>query len=1314
MKSLTLLSETIVPECIPFGNHLKRTFHTINPDNGDFYFVRFLNPSFSNIELVKCSETETLYPKISVVAVFSNGDPIQELEEVICGIKFLVDTQSICVAFINGDIVTVHLDGRDNDDEKDELIELVGSIDSLIKCMEWSPDEELVIFVTGNDTILEMTKDFDVITEFPINVEDLGEAVSISVGWGKKETQFHGSEGKLAAQRVVDITNFTLSNDDDFKPRISWHDDGNMFCCSAIDTNRGLRVIRVYNREGVLQSTSEPVDKLSYTLSWRPSGNLIASNQKFPDKHEIIFFEKNGLRHGEFSLRETGSHKVVEILWNCDSTILAIWLERGDSQSENSSCVQLWNMNNYHWYLKQEILIKADDSVISVSWDPETALRLYIVTQKKFHKFEFAWDNLCSNYIHEKDAAAIAVIDGSSVYLTPFRFLNVPPPMCAFTVKLESPASYVSFSPNNGGNDFAVLQINQMITFFDWQGALNKPCTPPTLIGSIKLKLLDSKDHGFIRQIAWINKEILLCILNDPESRSDDIFLVKMDFKEEFNPIVRYVEKICNSFVIKRLNWNPTHEKIYLISNDGMVFDVEINLDQFNEKDEKNNYIKVSDSPFICFPESCTWVESTKIGTEERIETVIIGLSENNKLYANEKLVTTGCTSFFIHNNFLILTTLSHVARFLSLRVDLSDLKVSENETLPYDEAVRRIERGSKIVCAVYYDVSLILQMPRGNLETISPRALVLASVRDALNRLDYKTAYIDCRKHRIDLNILYDHSPETFLKNVRSFVLQVEKVDYLNLFLSNLRNEDVILTMYPPVGNSNKTDSTQDISTKVNTICDAIREVLETLDSKAYLKSIITTYVRRNPPDLESSLGLLAKLKDKDPDLAEDAIKFAIFLVDADQLFDVALGMYDFRLVLLVAQQSQKDPREYLPFLADLENYPMHYQRFKIDDHLHRYEKALKNLSLAGDENFEECLKYIVKHNLYKPAISLFSNSKEKYKRIMFIYGDYLFKESNYAEAGLAYILAEVKHKAIVAYKNAGSWREALAIAQEMKYSLDDIFDLTLNLAEILEDKRQYQEAAQILLDYVKETEKSIELLCKGHHWVEAMRVSYMYNREDLIQSNIRPSIIEGHVQLLQDVNSMLDQLNQQTTRLKEIRTNKANQPELLNYDKSIDNIDMFSDTSSMVSGFSHYTQSNTQLSIHSSRSSKSAKSRRRTERKKARGKKGSIYEEVYLLDSLKRLIERFNSTQVEISNLLKCLITLGIMKSAQQIQTLFSKLEESIKMNIDEIFDVPLTTATETTITEDDLTIDKQPTLKVIEKPKISELNWKLQIII
>jgi hypothetical protein len=42
-------------------------------------------------------------------------------------------------------------------------------------------------------------------------------------------------------------------------------------------------------------------------------------------------------------------------------------------------------------------------------------------------------------------------------------------------------------------------------------------------------------------------------------------------------------------------------------------------------------------------------------------------------------------------------------------------------------------------------------------------------------------------------------------------------------------------------------------------------------------------------------------------PTAVEDAVKYIIFLVDADTLFDLALGMYDFSLVLLIAQHTQK-----------------------------------------------------------------------------------------------------------------------------------------------------------------------------------------------------------------------------------------------------------------------------------------------------------------------------------------------------------------------------------------------------------------------
>lgn len=39
----------------------------------------------------------------------------------------------------------------------------------------------------------------------------------------------------------------------------------------------------------------------------------------------------------------------------------------------------------------------------------------------------------------------------------------------------------------------------------------------------------------------------------------------------------------------------------------------------------------------------------------------------------------------------------------------------------------------------------------------------------------------------------------------------------------------------------------------------------------------------------------------------ADDALKYLMFLVDVNELYDVALGMYDYELVLMVAEKSQK-----------------------------------------------------------------------------------------------------------------------------------------------------------------------------------------------------------------------------------------------------------------------------------------------------------------------------------------------------------------------------------------------------------------------
>ena len=48
----------------------------------------------------------------------------------------------------------------------------------------------------------------------------------------------------------------------------------------------------------------------------------------------------------------------------------------------------------------------------------------------------------------------------------------------------------------------------------------------------------------------------------------------------------------------------------------------------------------------------------------------------------------------------------------------------------------------------------------------------------------------------------------------------------------------------------------------------------------------------------------------------AEEALEYVCWLVNANNLYNVALDLYDFDLVTMVATQTHKDPKEFLPYL--------------------------------------------------------------------------------------------------------------------------------------------------------------------------------------------------------------------------------------------------------------------------------------------------------------------------------------------------------------------------------------------------------------
>ena len=80
---------------------------------------------------------------------------------------------------------------------------VVGQVDAGVAGLSRSPDEELFLVVTDAATVILMTSDFDPLTEVPLDPSDStfsGEQAPVSVGWGTKETQFHGKAGKAAAK----------------------------------------------------------------------------------------------------------------------------------------------------------------------------------------------------------------------------------------------------------------------------------------------------------------------------------------------------------------------------------------------------------------------------------------------------------------------------------------------------------------------------------------------------------------------------------------------------------------------------------------------------------------------------------------------------------------------------------------------------------------------------------------------------------------------------------------------------------------------------------------------------------------------------------------------------------------------------------------------------------------------------------------------------------------------------------------------------------------------------------------------------------
>ncbi|KAM6392188.1 elongator complex protein 1 isoform 2-T2 [Rhynochetos jubatus] len=1371
------------------------------------------------------------------------------------------ERESVCVATASGDILLCHLATKE--------VECVGSVEGGLSAVSWSPDRELVLLVTARHRLVLMTRDFEPVAERRLHQLEFGADQSVSLGWGKKETQFHGSEGKESARRRPGTTH--PSSRDDGRPRVTWRGDGLFFAVGAVCPETGARKIRVWNRELGLQATSEPIPGLEPALSWKPSGNLIASTREKPTGRDVVFLEKNGLLRGQFPLPfPKADGRVLELLWNPDSTLLAVWLE--ELEAENSppdAYVQLWTSSNYHWYLKQTLRFgqAEGDPLTSLLWDRRRPRRLHVL-RRLWTYYRYDWDWKTDDGIGDDGASAtnVAVVDGDKVLITPFHRAVVPPPMCTYTLRLPRPVNQVTFHthPQRNG-DVAVLDADDVISVYRARragtgveaapvggNAIKTGTETPYLDKTYRVAVDDGATYPLrLRFLTWLPDDSFLLVTQGwHATRSTLHHLAAAPDGERLDlrvavPVDGEVITLC---------CNPVTRTVALQLADGQILRY-----LWESPAPTLETWLTADGSALRFPYPCFQTSLALIGAEE----VILGLSDRRRFILNSTEVASNVTSFAVSSSFLALTTDAHACLCCSLK----DAALPAFQAcLNAPETHRKVERGARVVALVPADAKVVLQMPRGNLETVHHRALVLGRVRNWLDRFMYKEAFQCMRKQRIDLNLLYDHNPEGFLENTDSFIRQLDSVHSINLFLTELKDENPPETPGPPPAAT---------PGKLNLACDALLRSMQRLHPRRYFLASLTAHVKKNPPELEIALRKIHQLQASPPPVAaatpedaleddssvihpaspppvaaatpedaleddssvihpashppvavatpedaqaspppvaaatpedahgdssssssptspppvsaatpedahgdssspppvamatpedahgdsssspaspppvamampedalaspppvsaatpqdaqgdssspaslppvsattpEDALDHLLSLTDGDALYRSALATYDLPLILMVAQRSQKDPKEYLPFLNALRVAEPVYRRSLVDRLLKRYARALAHLSRCGPDRFPEFLHLMKEWKGYGEALRLYPIGSREYEVIAESYGDYLAAEGLKEEAALMFHRAGALEKALYSYRSCGLWRESVAVATALGYAPRRLSDLARSMAEELSERGNHTEAATLLEDYAQDPEGALHHLLTGNAWSEALRLIYKHGRWEFLEENFTAALLAAQKNHLLRLESLRNAFRRHRSRLRVVREEEEA-------------------PSQFSRGFS--LPSSTRTAPATSSPPPPAASLRFTQnrRKKTSLREGNPSEHRALLEALWDAVAALQATEGAVRSLLRHLVRCGYDDDARSLQRSFLELWEEVANAIPEIWpSAPVPVFSHPLLAPDSTTDGVSATYrKGIFQPDADELefllppkldpnpSWKLQLL-
>jgi len=483
--------------------------------------------------------------------------------------------------------------------------------------------------------------------------------------------------------------------------------------------------------------------------------------------------------------------------------------------------------------------------------------------------------------------------------------------------------------------------------------------------------------------------------------------------------------------------------------------------DQFNEVLDKDGYISFITPNHIVT--NCSSVDDTHLKVSSQVSITVQNgddlyiLMDNGDLTCNGTLISKNVHSFIANGS------------LLSYVHDISKLYIKFDGS----ESKRDVEPYTSVLFYAKKLFSIILQMTRGNTETISPHIVVESELKELITSSNFSTALNISKRYQVPFSRFIELGtisiPKLFEEisdsRLRPFLSVLQP-------LASKRDLDFILQMLSFLFDGNVLYTAESKEIKLPQYDQSSAKIHN------FYSVICMSFVLLDSP--VTSIVFACKLSDSG--ISKDAIQFLLTLFDNDRLFDISMKSYDTRCIATVGLVTMKEPSSYVPLMKELNEMPENLMKATIDDIVSDHKSALLHYSLCGSDYNKKCFDIIQNEKLFDLGLSLFAPKSNEWQQIIDLKIKHLSTTKQSKELAQTALLSERTDVILANIR--------IIIQQKMwKFAISRLGDKHYQtIMKTLETTGNLKDAAYVAHHMIKDKEEAIRLYIKASDWMSAI----------------------------------------------------------------------------------------------------------------------------------------------------------------------------------------------------------------------------------